>query len=57
MTLVSSLAIGKIIDPTDKNPEKGGNFGILAITVVILLNLSPFIFGSILWKNRGKLEN
>ena len=57
MTLCVGIAIGKVIEPTVKNPIKEQSYVKTAFAVVVLLNLTPVLFGSILWKNREKLDD
>ena len=57
MTLCTGIAIGKVMEPTAKNPVQEQSYVTTAFIVVGLLNLTPVLFGSILWKNREKLDD
>ena len=57
MTLCTGIAIGKVMEPTTKNPVKEKSYVDTAFVVVVLLNLTPVLFGYILWSNREKLDD
>jgi len=56
MTLCEGLAVGTLVEPTTKRPEKGENFIYGAVTMLTILNLAPFIFGLVLWRNKNNLD-